>query len=297
MLRRALRVAPADAADGTDPETWSAAAPVDADFWSEAGPRPRRWRLPRPPFTWPVRTGRARMVAASALVAALAVGWIATLRMGGAPRTSPAARAPSGVASRPAATVRSAGAPASAPTADPGRLLRASVPVGALCAYGPRSASEAHCSIGGVEVEYRLVGRDALASGYFSAIGVPADPKSPVPAVRSGPPRCARGARTSGRGRVHKHPVAGSGATRAGSSRVEPRCGGRSTTAGCSRTRRSPAPTSRRSSRGGIRTRSVDRPGKPSTPRQTLVRSDPLAQRNRECPWRSSARPDSVGRS
>ena len=188
MLRRALRVGPAATTAGADSDTWAAAAPVGTDFWGETPPRPRRMRVAPTLVLRRALHGRARAVAASALVAALAVGWLATSRLGDAPGRR-ATRLPAAVASGGGVPNRSNRAHPVSVTTDADRALRASVPVGALCAYGPRSASEAHCSIGGVDVEYRLTGSAALAAGYRAAIGVKPGPASPA----SGGPRCARG--------------------------------------------------------------------------------------------------------
>jgi hypothetical protein len=69
------------------------------------------------------------------------------------------------------------------------------VPPAAVCGYGPGSESEAHCSVGGVNVAYQLLGTHALHEAYLAALGPESSPGSSAgtPAPGSGAPRCARG--------------------------------------------------------------------------------------------------------
>jgi hypothetical protein len=106
-------------------------------------------------------TSRVRVGAALALVAALAVGWIATSRMSdprGARTFSPA----------------SSGA----------------VPTPARCHDPTGREPDVHCTLDGVDIDYRLT-REASATTmnavYGDAIG------STTTRPGSGPPRCARG--------------------------------------------------------------------------------------------------------
>jgi len=186
MLRRALRVGPATATDAIDSETWSAAAPAATNFWGESRPRPSRahaWWARRP---LPAVPRRGRAFAAVMLVGGLGAGWIATSHVGGDRRPVAVSRSHDTTASAPATA-----APVAAEAA-PARSLRTLVPAGAKCGYGPRSASEAHCSIGTVEVDYQLLAGRALRAAYLAGLGEPSISMS-SPSRKSATPRCATG--------------------------------------------------------------------------------------------------------
>ena len=179
MLRRALRVGPDAPTGGAEPDTWAAATPRASDFWHDGPPRARSWRAR---LAWPRVGRRARMLAALTLVGGLAVGWIATSRAGGArPRAEPT-RPPASSAPTTAAAAHAVAA---------GRSLRAIVPPGATCGFGPRTASEAHCSVGSVEVDYRLLEPGELSAAYLAAAG---SPSGAGRGAGAGAPACARGA-------------------------------------------------------------------------------------------------------
>ena len=197
MLRRALRVGPALGADPIDSDTWAAAAPVTPGFWDDGVRRPRRlpagWRARLRPTVWlrwtesPQWRGRARLVGATLLVAGLAGGWLATSALGNGRSHARAAAAP--VAPAPRADHEKPVSPPDQPREleHAGRSLRALVPAGATCGYGPASANQAHCAIGAVRVEYSLLGAGALRAGYLAAVGSVSRPAS-------GEPACAKGA-------------------------------------------------------------------------------------------------------
>jgi hypothetical protein len=189
MLRRALRVGPSSGTEPIDSDTWAAAPPVAPDFWNEATRRSRRTadgRSARPRWLRRPRwAGQVRLVAAMVLIVGLAAGWLATSEMGSRrPRARVAAVAPAARAgdARPASPPDRT---RDVPSGD--RALRALVPAGAICGYGPASANEAHCSIGAVHVEYSLLGAGALRAGYLVAVGSVSHPTT-------GAPACAKGA-------------------------------------------------------------------------------------------------------
>ncbi len=197
MLRRALRVGPASGTDPIDSDTWAAAPPVTPGFWDDGARRPRRlpagWRARLRPAGWLRWTearhwrGRARLVGATLLVAGLAGGWLATSALGNGRSHARAAAAPVAPAPRPGET-KPARLPDRAPALPAGdRTLRALVPAGATCGYGPASENQAHCAIGAVQVEYSLLGAGALRAGYLAAVGSAAHPAA-------GEPACANGA-------------------------------------------------------------------------------------------------------
>jgi hypothetical protein len=173
-LRRALRVGSADRSDAPEADTWSAAPLPTLDFWGTRPRRARRLRLPA--------AGRARKLAAVALVGGLAIAWIATSQVGNPARSSRAEAADQPVRVRPARRV-----------ADRGRALRALLPVGARCAE-PASDAEARCSIAGVEVDYRLLAPDALRAAYLAPLVPGLTGGSMALGAGSGPPKCALGA-------------------------------------------------------------------------------------------------------
>jgi hypothetical protein len=190
MLRRALRVGPADAsdkADASDSDTWSAAPRPVSDFWA-GGPR-GRWRPRSRLRAWrarvarPAPTGRARKVTAMVLVGGLAVGWIATSRAG------------HGSGSNRAETPRPATVTSPVRT-DANRswhALRALIPNGARCSAARGPGTEARCSVAGVDVDYRLLGGRSLRAAYLAPLAPGLSGGSMVLGPGSGPPVCAHG--------------------------------------------------------------------------------------------------------
>ena len=230
---------------------------------------------------------------AAVLVGALAVGWIATSRGARAhgPRSARRRRRPHRRDGRPARSHRRRPIRAHAARARSARR--------AQCGTGRGRAARRAARSAGVDVDYRLLGRDAVRAAYL-ARSAAARRRPTAPGPGSGPP----GVRTRRRGRTVVV-AAGGAAPRGRALRLPDRAGpGRDVVDGrrpraCSRTRSRPTPTSRRCSRGGSRTPSVDasRRAFPDRARQTLVRSARLGRRTRECRWRSSARTDSGARS
>jgi hypothetical protein len=191
MLRRALRVGPAAAADpsdASDSDTWSAAPRPVSDFWAGAPRRPRRRRLRmralRPRLTRSAPTGRARKVAAMVLVGALAVGWIATSHAGRAgPRSARSGTARRATATSPSRTDANGSLPA----------LRALVPHGARCSAEPGPGTEARCSVADVDVEYRLLPTGSLRAAYLAPLAPGLNGGAMALGPGSGPPVCAHG--------------------------------------------------------------------------------------------------------
>jgi hypothetical protein len=105
-----------------------------------------------------------RLGAAVGLVVALALGWVATSRMGHS--TAPAA---------------------AAPIAPAGVGTRATLAPAARCDGMMGRSSEMRCSVDGIAVDYRLLTAASLSAVYVDAIGATTSRSG------AGPPQCATG--------------------------------------------------------------------------------------------------------
>jgi hypothetical protein len=155
----------------SDLEFWSGRAHHDARSEGPAHPRPsfrsspfQRWwsRGPRVP------AGRARPVAAAALLVALTTAWLVVgHRSNGA----------------------QAGAPTTSESSAPGTSIPApptTVPIRPGCRDLAPERSAVRCVIDAVDVDVRLYSTAIVADAYRRAAGA-------IVAPRSGPPACARG--------------------------------------------------------------------------------------------------------
>jgi hypothetical protein len=120
------------------------------------------------------------MRAAVVLVLALALGVVVT------ERAAHTARPPAPVFAPPAARPRETAAATRS-------ALDRLVPPGAQC-LGGMPAHAAHCSIAGIEVDYRLTRADALRARYLAALVPGLSGGSTRLGRGSGPPLCAHGA-------------------------------------------------------------------------------------------------------
>lgn len=141
------------------------------------------------------RRGRLRSLAAAALVAALAAGWL-VVRNGG--RTAP-------VAVGAGTTGSSTSTVASGPQRKPSTAsLRAHLGDAGHCVDQSGTIPAVRCAIGGVDVDFRLVGR-TVATAYRRATGATPRPRTGAPVCAAGRPderswaRAAAPARVIGR--------------------------------------------------------------------------------------------------
>jgi hypothetical protein len=152
--------------------------------------------LPRRPALRPrsaTRRGRLRLVAAVALVATLAAAWLVVGR-GGHP-SAPVALGASGTGS-PSWKVASTAGPRP-PTA----ALRSHLADAGRCVDQTGTIPAVRCAIGGVDVEFELVG-SAVAAAYRRATGVAPRPHTGTPACATGRPEERSWARATAPTRV-----------------------------------------------------------------------------------------------
>jgi hypothetical protein len=156
----------------------------------------RRRRFGRPPFRRPAAGGRARPLAAAALLAALAAGWLVVGH-----RTHASAEV--GAPLAPLAPVVTS--PRSSPAESAATLTTTTtVPRTPDCRGLSPARREVACTVDGVELDIRLYSLATIDAAYRRA--APADRTA-----RSGSPACARGVPDERAWSLPKSPAAAAG--------------------------------------------------------------------------------------